>query len=85
MITLLTLAPVKLATSSMALTVPATEECTGAETKASVDPISWPTATLSPTFTTGELGAPMCCCRGMTTSAGTGASTMALPAASSLL
>ncbi len=56
MTTLLTLAPVKLATSSMALTVPATEEWTGAETKASVAPMTWPTADLVPHFHGGSVG-----------------------------
>ncbi len=85
MITLLTLAPVKLAMSSMALTVPATEEWTGAETKASEEPMTWPTLTLLPTTTVGELGAPICCCKGMMISSGTGAVVMAWPEASSLL
>jgi hypothetical protein len=54
------LAPRALKICSMALTLPDTLEWIGAETAASLSPMSWPTLTVSPTFTTGLQGAPMC-------------------------
>ena len=43
------------------LTVPDTEECTGADTNAVVSAITCPTSTRSPAFTHGTHGAPICC------------------------
>ncbi len=47
-------------------------------------PIIWPILTLSPTATTGSQGAPMCCCKGITTMDGAGITTMGLPSVASL-
>ena len=52
---------------STATTVPETEACTGAETGAALSPIFWYIFTVSPFFTSGVQGAPICCAMGITT------------------
>ena len=52
---------------STATTVPETEAWTGAETGAWASPIFWYIFTVSPFFTSGVQGAPMCCAMGITT------------------
>ena len=63
--------------ASMALptlsTVPETEECIGALTNPPASAIIVPTFTLSPFFTMGFAGAPMCCPIGNTACFGNGA------------
>ena len=54
---------------SMATTVPETEAWTGTH-RPSASPIFWPRFTVSPTWTRGTQGAPICCCMGITTTEG---------------
>ena len=56
----------------IALTVPDTLECIGADIKASVSPILVPTKTCSFAFTVGLHGAPMCIDIGILTILGKG-------------
>ena len=70
------LAPRALKICSMALTLPDTLEWIGAETAASLSPMSWPTLTVSPTFTTGLQGSSIFCYLEMVTAAGTGMITL---------
>ena len=61
MMMLLTISPVTTRLGSIAFTVPDTDEKTGAETNPPASAIIWPLKTLSPLFTIGLAGAPMCC------------------------
>jgi hypothetical protein len=67
-----------------AVTLPAMLACTGADTKDLDSPIFWPRATVSPSLTRASQGAPVCCCRGITTRAGAGSTSMGLPRVASL-
>ena len=58
--------------SPTAVTLPETVAWIGAETNLSESPIFCPTATVSPTFTRGVHGTPICCCIEITTFEGMG-------------
>ena len=71
--------PLKVMVWMMSTTVPETEECTGAETKAAASPSFWPTRTGSPLATITLAGAPPCWDMGITTRLDAGSSVMGLP------
>ena len=58
--------------TSIAVTVPLTEECTGLLINPPASPIFWPTFTSSPTSTIAFAGAPACIDNGTTTVSGAG-------------
>ncbi len=66
----MTMSPSMWRLGSTAMTLPETDECTGADTGASFEPMSWPIFTVSPTLTTGLFGAPICWIIGSTTTGG---------------
>ena len=77
MTTAWTFEPLGMMTVSILSTVPDTLACTGAEKGAGLSPTTVPTYTVSPAFTVGAHGAPMCCCITNMTFSGTGRSTVA--------
>ena len=66
------------------LTLPETDAWMSAWRNASVVAIFWPRFTISPIFTHGLHGAPMCCESGIVTTSGAGIVSMGAPLASSL-
>lgn len=63
------------------MTVPEMGVCIGAETNPPASATQSPRRTLSPFFTIGLAGAPICCDTGSTTSAGRGRFSIGFPAA----